>query len=82
MKSSRYRNIVLGGYIREVRIARGISTKTMVDILKISEDDYLQYESGEVSMYVEHLLIISGILNINFKVLLNIFENARNNYWM
>ncbi|ELX8378745.1 helix-turn-helix domain-containing protein [Providencia vermicola] len=82
MRHSNSRGIALGKYIRELRISRRISTLTMATALEISESHYIQYETGTSSIYVEHLVIISSILDIDIKHLLNAFEGAEKNIWI
>ncbi|MCW2254957.1 transcriptional regulator with XRE-family HTH domain [Providencia alcalifaciens] len=66
-----------------MRISRYISTAEIAETLKISENNYIQYEAGIVSIYIDHLVIISYILKVDLNLLLYVFENSRNhNTWI
>lgn len=78
MNQSSSRDIALGNFIRSIRISRYISIAEIAVTLKISEDNYIQYEAGIVSIYIDHLVIISYILKVDLNLLLDVFENLRN----
>lgn len=82
MKSSKSRGISLGKYIKQLRTSRHISTMTMAATLKISESNYIQYESGTLSIYVEHLVIIASVLDVDIRYLLEAFENPKKDTWI
>ncbi|AFH95744.1 TPA: helix-turn-helix transcriptional regulator [Providencia stuartii] len=82
MKQPNFRGIALGNYIRKLRTSRGISTEAMAAALKISERNYIQYEEGSVSIYVEHLMIVSSILDVDIKHLLEVFEKPGKPTWI
>ncbi|MEB3134101.1 hypothetical protein VKM53_17195 [Providencia stuartii] len=54
----------------------------MAAALKISERNYIQYEEGSVSIYVEHLMIVSSILDVDIKHLLEVFEKPGKPTWI
>jgi len=78
MDQSSPRGIALGKFIKDIRISRYISTAEIATTLKISEDNYIQYEAGIISIYIDHLIIISCILKVDLKLLLDVFENPPN----
>ncbi|EKT62535.1 helix-turn-helix domain-containing protein [Providencia burhodogranariea] len=78
MNQSNSRGVSLGKYIRDIRISRSISTKEIAAALRISEYKYIQYELGETSIYIDHLIIISNVFKVEIKVLLDVFESYSN----
>ncbi|MEY0234428.1 helix-turn-helix domain-containing protein [Providencia manganoxydans] len=72
MKSSKSRGVSLGKYIKQLRTSRNISTTAMAAALKIPESNYIQYESGTLSIYVEHLEPISIGINYRIKNILSL----------
>lgn len=75
MNQSNSQDINLGKYIRDIRISRSISTAQVATALKISERKYIQYEEGLVSIYIDHLVTITYILDVDIKRLLDAFKN-------
>lgn len=82
MKSSKSRGVSLGKYIKQLRTSRRISTTAMAAALKIPESNYIQYESGTLSIYVEHLVIIASLLDVDIRYLLEAFENPKKDTWI
>lgn len=65
------RNKAAGSFIKNKRLARNISTKEMARRLVAPEEKYVQYESGESSIYIDDLFVIAGILDANIQEILN-----------
>lgn len=76
MKETKIRNENLGAYIKNIRTASNISISEMAIKLNIQENIYTAYECGEISIYADHLIIISKVLDININVLINVYLNS------
>ncbi|MEY0075779.1 hypothetical protein AB7W43_04200 [Providencia rettgeri] len=46
-------NKAIGSLIKNKRLAKNISTKEIAKGLTASEKKYIQYESGELSIYID-----------------------------
>ncbi|WP_272691714.1 MULTISPECIES: helix-turn-helix domain-containing protein [Providencia] len=73
MQKTTQRNKNLGEYIRNIRVNKKISDHKMADSLNITDSHYNEYESGNTSIYADHLIIISKIFNIHINVFLNVY---------
>ncbi|MGO2306156.1 MAG: helix-turn-helix domain-containing protein [Providencia sp.] len=58
-------NRTLGEFIKNLRISLNISTSELAKNLTISEAEYIKCESGEMSIYVDDLVIIADMLGTN-----------------
>ncbi|MGO2336611.1 helix-turn-helix domain-containing protein [Providencia sp.] len=58
-------NRTLGEFIKNLRISLNISTSELARNLTISEDEYIKYENGEMSIYVDDLVVIADMLGTN-----------------
>jgi len=68
------RNKSVGNLIKNKRLAKNISTKEMAKHLITSEAKYLRYESGEVSVYLNDLLIIADVLDMSPQEIINAYS--------
>ncbi|HGV9232916.1 TPA: helix-turn-helix domain-containing protein, partial [Providencia rettgeri] len=59
------------------RIERQITTRKMAELISISEKSYIKYEDGTLSIFIDHLVMLSKILNIDVKTLFDIYVNAQ-----
>lgn len=75
-------NVVLGGFIKQKRIERQITTRKMAELISISEKSYIKYEDGTLSIFIDHLVMLSKILNIDVKTLFDIYVNAQPWAWI
>ncbi|HBO25040.1 MAG TPA: XRE family transcriptional regulator [Providencia sp.] len=58
-------NRTLGEFIKNLRISLNISTSELARNLTISEDEYIKCENGEMSIYVDDLVVIADMLGTN-----------------
>ena len=65
------RNKAIGSLIKNKRLAKNISTKEIAKRLLVPESMYIQYESGEVSIYINDLFQIANIIDVSIQELLN-----------
>lgn len=77
MNKSNIGNTILGDFIKQKRISRQITTKEMAKLILISEQSYIKYEEGTLSLYIEHLAMLSKILDVDLKTLFDIYINAQ-----
>ncbi|WP_254178926.1 hypothetical protein [Providencia rettgeri] len=49
----------------------------MAELISISEKSYIKYEDGTLSIFIDHLVMLSKILNIDVKTLFDIYVNAQ-----
>lgn len=68
-------NKTVGEFIKAVRLARNISTDEMAGSLTISEDEYIQCENGINSLYVDDLLSIAKLLDVEVSSLLSLHRS-------
>lgn len=68
------RNKSVGNLIKNKRLAKNISTKEMAKHLIASEAKYLRYERGEVSVYLNDLLIIADVLDMSPQEIINAYS--------
>lgn len=67
-------NKTVGEFIKAMRLAKDISTDEMAVSLTISEDEYIQCENGVHSLYVDDLLTIAKLLDIEVSSLLSLYR--------
>lgn len=68
------RNKNLGTIIKQKRIEKNISTSEIVKNLAIPEAEYIRVESGNSSIYVDDLMIITEILGVDMRELLEVYK--------
>lgn len=76
MNKNNVGNVVLGEFIKQKRIEHQITTKKMAELISISEKSYIKYEDGTLSIFIDHLVILSKILNLDVKTLFDTYVNA------
>ncbi|MEQ4708321.1 MULTISPECIES: helix-turn-helix domain-containing protein [Providencia] len=67
-------NKAIGSLIKNKRLAKNISTREIAKGLTASEEKYIQYESGELSIYIDDLFAIANILDVSIQELLNAYS--------
>ncbi|BBU95674.1 MULTISPECIES: helix-turn-helix domain-containing protein [Providencia] len=77
MNKNNVGNAVLGKFIKQKRIEHQITTKKMAELISISEKSYIKYEDGSLSIFIEHLMVISNTLNVDVKTLFDTYVNAQ-----
>ncbi|ENU1228808.1 MULTISPECIES: helix-turn-helix domain-containing protein [Providencia] len=77
MNKNNVGNAVLGELIKKKRIEQQITTKKMAELISISEKSYIKYEDGSLPIFIEHLMILSKILNIDIKTFFDTYVNAQ-----
>lgn len=77
MNKNNVGNVVLGEFIKQNRIEHQITTKKMAELISISEKSYIKYEDGTLSIFIDHLVILSKILNLDVKALFDTYVNAQ-----
>lgn len=68
-------NKTVGEFIKTTRLAKGISTNEIVRSLTISEYEYIQCENGTNSLYIDDLLSIAKLLDIEVSSLLSLHSS-------
>ncbi|WP_272693696.1 helix-turn-helix domain-containing protein [Providencia sp. PROV039] len=68
-------NKTVGEFIKVTRVAKGISTNEIAVSLTISEDEYIQCENGDSSLYVDDLLTIAKLLDVEVSSLLSLHRS-------
>ncbi|HHR6575333.1 MULTISPECIES: helix-turn-helix domain-containing protein [Providencia] len=68
-------NKTVGEFIKVMRLAKNISTDIIAGSLTISEDEYIQCENGTNSLYVDDLLSIAELLDIEVSSLLSLHRS-------
>lgn len=68
------RNKNLGTIIKQKRIEKNISTSEIVKNLAITEAEYIRVESGNASIYVDDLMVITEILGVDVRELLEAYK--------
>lgn len=66
-------NKTLGEFIKHLRVSQNISTSEIAKNLTISQAEYIKYENGEVSIYIDDLFMIAYILDVSIQELLNVY---------
>lgn len=77
MNKNNVGNAVLGEFIKQKRIEHQITTKEMAELISIPEKSYIKYEDGTLSIFIEHLMVLSKILNIDIKTFFDTYVNAQ-----
>ncbi|SUC36178.1 helix-turn-helix domain-containing protein [Providencia rustigianii] len=67
-------NKMFGNFIKQIRIQKNISTSEIAKNLTVSEAEYIRYENGDMSIYIDDLFVIAKILDTDVNYLLNIYE--------
>ncbi|WP_238562727.1 helix-turn-helix domain-containing protein [Providencia rettgeri] len=67
-------NKTLGEFIKHLRLSQSISTSEIAKNLTISEVDYIKCENGEISVYVDDLMIIADILSVEESTLIEKYK--------
>ncbi|SUC31090.1 Helix-turn-helix domain [Providencia rettgeri] len=67
-------NKTLGEFIKYLRLSQSISTSEIAKNLTISEVDYIKCENGEISVYVDDLMIIADILSVEESTLIEKYK--------
>ncbi|EPJ0398790.1 helix-turn-helix domain-containing protein [Providencia rettgeri] len=67
-------NKTLGEFIKHLRLSQSLSTSEIAKNLTISEVDYIKCENGEISVYVDDLMIIADILSVEESTLIEKYK--------
>ncbi len=67
-------NKTLGEFIKHLRLSQSILTSEIAKNLTISEVDYIKCENGEISVYVDDLMIIADILSVEESTLIEKYK--------
>ncbi|MTC55206.1 MULTISPECIES: helix-turn-helix domain-containing protein [Providencia] len=73
-------NKMFGNFIKKIRIQKNISTSEIAKNLTVSEAEYIRYENGDMSIYIDDLFVIAKILDTDVNYLLNIYEKNSSFY--
>ncbi|MGL5954843.1 MAG: helix-turn-helix domain-containing protein [Providencia rustigianii] len=73
-------NKMFGNFIKQIRIQKNISTSEIAKNLTVSEAEYIRYENGDMSIYIDDLFVIAKILDTDVNYLLNIYEKNSSFY--
>ncbi|AVL76188.1 MULTISPECIES: helix-turn-helix transcriptional regulator [Providencia] len=76
MKKNKVGNIVLGNFIKEKRLESQLTTKQVAELISVSERVYIKYEDGSLSIFIDHLVLLSKIFKVDLKVLFDIYIDA------
>nr|ELR5225591.1 helix-turn-helix transcriptional regulator [Providencia rettgeri]ELR5229118.1 helix-turn-helix transcriptional regulator [Providencia rettgeri] len=76
MKKNKVGNIVLGNFIKEKRLKSQLTTKQVAELISVSERVYIKYEDGSLSIFIDHLVLLSKIFKVDLKVLFDIYIDA------
>ncbi|EMX6285641.1 helix-turn-helix transcriptional regulator [Providencia rettgeri] len=68
-------NKTLGEFIKHLRLSQNISTSEIAKNLTISEVDYIKCENGEISIYVDDLMIIADMLSVEESTLIEKYKD-------
>ncbi|EPI2106524.1 helix-turn-helix domain-containing protein [Providencia rettgeri] len=68
-------NKTLGEFIKHLRLSQNISTSEITKNLTISEVDYIKCENGEMSVYVDDLMIIADMLSVEESTLMEKYKD-------
>ena len=68
-------NKTLGEFIKHLRLSQNISTSEIAKNLTISEVDYIRCENGEISNYVDDLMIIADMLSVEESTLIEKYKD-------
>ncbi|MBG5926163.1 helix-turn-helix domain-containing protein [Providencia rettgeri] len=68
-------NKTIGEYIKHLRISQNISTSEIAKNLTISEAEYIKCENGEISVYVDDLMIIADMLSVKESTLIEKYKD-------
>lgn len=68
-------NKTLGEFIKHLRLSQNISTSEIAKNLIISEVDYIKCENGEISIYVDDLMIIADMLSVEESTLIEKYKD-------
>lgn len=71
---------MFGNFIKQIRIQKNISTSEIAKNLTVSEAEYIRYENGDMSIYIDDLFVIAKILDTDMNYLLNIYEKNSSFY--
>lgn len=72
-------NEIIASRIKELRIKKGISQKTVADFISLSPNAYSRVENGYTQITVQNLYLIAECLNIKIEEILEIEKNVFNN---
>lgn len=77
-------NKMFGNFIKQIRIQKNISTSEVANNLTGAGAgagaEYIRYENGDMSTYIDDLLVIGRILDTNVNYLLGIYEKNSSLY--
>ncbi|WP_272670630.1 helix-turn-helix domain-containing protein [Providencia sp. PROV147] len=76
MKKNKVGNIVLGNFIKGKRLESQLTTKQAAELISVSERVYIKYEDGSLSIFIDHLVLLSKIFKVDLKVLFDIYIDA------
>ncbi|WOC05914.1 helix-turn-helix transcriptional regulator [Providencia sp. PROV024] len=76
MKKNKVGNIVLGNFIKEKRLESQLTTKQVAELISVSERVYIKYEDGSLSIFIDHLVLLSKVFKVDLKVLFDIYIDA------
>lgn len=75
MTNKKSGNIALGHFIKKKRLECQITPQEMAKNISIPEATYLRYEDGSLSIFIDDLVILSKIFNLDLDLLFNIYLN-------
>ncbi|ENG4183462.1 helix-turn-helix transcriptional regulator [Providencia rettgeri] len=76
MKKNKVGNIVLGNFIKEKRLESQLTAKQVAELISVSERVYIKYEDGSLSIFIDHLVLLSKVFKVDLKVLFDIYIDA------
>lgn len=68
-------NKTIGEFIKQLRLSKNISTSEIAKNLTISEAEYIKCENGEISVYVDDLMIIADMLSVKESTLIEKYKD-------
>ncbi len=74
MNKNNVGNAVLANLLNKTYRASNYDKK-MAELISISEKSYIKYED-ELSIFIEHLMVISNTLNVDVKTLFDTYVNT------
>ncbi|HGN1704905.1 TPA: helix-turn-helix domain-containing protein [Providencia rettgeri] len=76
MTENKFGNVVLGSFIKKKRLEHQITIREITGMISIKESLYLKYEKGSISIFIDHLVALALILNVDLRELFDIYLSA------
>lgn len=73
-------NKMFGNFIKQIRIQKKYLNSEVANNLTGAGAEYIRYENGDMSTYIDNLLVIGRILDTNVNYLLGIYEKNSSLY--